>query len=676
MNPDVVQENSDNQTNHLALEIEEDSNRQLGNASGNQPSSETQDVNPTEAKEDAGNQLNSKLYYRATKGDFHAFEEFDKGRLKQLVTRVDKNTILHICITAATPYYRKKASRIKSVDFVNKALAKCKELLWQPNKKGETILHIAARHGHHDIVQVLLTEDRGARPQRLLEMKNEVGDTALHEAVRYTHLPVVKILINEDLKCQYGQNNDDETPLYIAAEMGDHKVVEEILKCESPACDGPHGRTALHAAVLCKNDEIVKKLCSELKEPLTGRADDSGWTPLHYASEQGFASIVKLLLEKDKNAAYMADKEEEKTALHVAASKGKAKVIEEFRSTCPDCFEQVDKKGQNVLHFAVKADRNRSEILRIILDNECFSNLINAKDNSGDTPLHHLVNANNPLALDLVYHPKLNARVFNKKHMSPLEVISDTTPEDPLRKIFALFALRFVGGTTSRQIRHEDKVKEGGGIADQKGKKEGGGIEDQDAMVKDESDQKKKDVHEKARNGMEPVFRYLKDINLVIAILISTVTFAAGFTLPGGYTSDNSPNQAGYPVLIRKLAFKVFVFSNTIAFLLASSAVFLHLTRLLYTKATILASQMSFMCNSYAMVAMVLAFVSGTSAVLMPYPSLVAAICVLSAVLFAFTSIYEGLRMFYFIVRIMKKAYERRKLLSENVGSKYGIGLV
>ncbi|GKU91821.1 hypothetical protein SLEP1_g5636 [Rubroshorea leprosula] len=666
MNPDVVQENSDNQTNHLALKIEEDSNRQLGNASGNQPSSEPQYVNPIEAEEDPGTQLNSKLYYRATKGDFHAFEEH-AGPLTQLVTRVDENTILHICITAATPYYRRKTDGTEnndSVHFVNEALVKCEELLWQPNKKRETILHIAARHGHHDIVLALLTKDEEARqndqavdrPQPLLEMTNEVGDTALHEAVRYTHLQVVKLLISEDRNYQYGQNNDGETPLYIAAEMGDSDVVEEILKCESPACDGPHGRTALHAAVLCNNYEIVKKLCRKFKKRITRKADNSGWTPLHFAAQEGFASIVKLLLKKDKNAAYMADKEEEKTALHVAASKGKAKVVEELMLACPDCFEQVDKNGQNALHFAVKANRNMHDhTLKLILHNECFSNLINAKDGSGNTPLHYLANSNFPLALDLLFHPKLNARVFNKKNLSPLEVIIPPAPAYSFSTIVTAAALRRVGNTPSRQIKDEDEGKEGGGI------------EDQTEIRKDGLGQETKDVRNKAKNRREYLEKHRKDVGLLISILIATVTFAAGFTYPGGYTSDNSSNQAGYPVLIRKPAFIVFVFSNAIAFVLSSSGVFIHLFWILYEGRSVVASNTAHNCNLFALIAMVVAFVSGTCAVLSPNPSLVADICILSAPLFVFTCFSEIVVALHFFKSMNVKAAARRRLLSEKV---------
>jgi hypothetical protein len=54
--------------------------------------------------------------------------------------------------------------------------------------------------------------------------------------------------------------------------------------------------------------------------------------------------------------------------------------------------------------------------------------------------------------------------------------------------------------------------------------------------------------------------------NLIVgSVLVSTVTFAAVFTLPGGYISDGHP-QAGAPILLHRYTFKAFVMANTLAF--------------------------------------------------------------------------------------------------------------
>ena len=49
----------------------------------------------------------------------------------------------------------------------------------------------------------------------------------------------------------------------------------------------------------------------------------------------------------------------------------------------------------------------------------------------------------------------------------------------------------------------------------------------------------------------------------LVAILIATITFAAAFTLPGGYSTD--AGTEGLPIMARKFAFKAFLISDTLA---------------------------------------------------------------------------------------------------------------
>nr|CAB3454496.1 unnamed protein product [Digitaria exilis] len=53
----------------------------------------------------------------------------------------------------------------------------------------------------------------------------------------------------------------------------------------------------------------------------------------------------------------------------------------------------------------------------------------------------------------------------------------------------------------------------------------------------------------------------------IASVLIATVTFAAVFTVPGGYVADDHPRAAGTAVLARRFAFRAFVASDALAFL-------------------------------------------------------------------------------------------------------------
>ena len=134
-------------------------------------------------------------------------------------------------------------------------------LLLQVNVKAETLLHVAAKDGHSDMVEVLIKSSAKAQngelesgigaAKQMLRMTNNEGNTALHEAVKYNHLDVVKILTKEDPDFTYASNNRGETPLYIAAAKKSLEIVVEILEtCTSPAYEGPNQMTALHAAAM------------------------------------------------------------------------------------------------------------------------------------------------------------------------------------------------------------------------------------------------------------------------------------------------------------------------------------------------------------------------------------------------------------------------------------------
>ncbi|GMY30889.1 isoform 2 of ankyrin-3 [Fagus crenata] len=202
------------------------------------------------------------VYYNAAKhGKIDVFKEI-KDPLERLLT-ITRNTVLHVYLTSLT---EGRASSTTN-PFVREILTLCLSLLWQINAKYETPLHIAARHGHSFVVKVLIEvaeapyqvfESAKKVTREMLMMLNKENDTALHEVIRSNHLEVLKLLIQTDVYCSYSDNEFGETPLYMAVERKSQDLVFEILdNCSSPAHGGPHGRTALHAAVFCNHKGIA-----------------------------------------------------------------------------------------------------------------------------------------------------------------------------------------------------------------------------------------------------------------------------------------------------------------------------------------------------------------------------------------------------------------------------------
>ena len=124
--------------------------------------------------------------------------------------------------------------------------------------------------------------------------------------------------------------------------------------------------------------------------------------------------------------------------------------------------------------------------------------------------------------------------------------------------------------------------------------------------------------------------------HLVVAALIATVTFAAAFTLPGGYKSDteDDPNK-GTAILSKNAAFQSFVVSDAIAMVLSLSAVFVHfILSLKFFRKFIFLFVFALSFTLVAMAAMIVAFVTGTYAVLAPSLGLAIVTCIIGLTFF------------------------------------------
>ncbi|KAL2506657.1 Ankyrin repeat family protein [Abeliophyllum distichum] len=288
-------------------------------------------------------------------------------------------------------------------------------------------------------------------------------------------------------------------------------------------------------------DVLLKKHPTLIKE-----VDDFGWSALHHAAIRGINKLAKELLKADKSIAYIvAEKDNNKTALHVATCKGNVKIMKKILTYCPDCWEMVTSDGRNILHLAVEF--KKQEAFDFILKKSWVGNLINQMDAEGNTPLHVYAATPDFYGSDLVDHPQADKNVVNKKNMTPLDV---------------------VGYSDVYSVRQNAVMKEltkNGAIA---------GFWNPFVRGIDLPSQTKKSDLEKKRSIPTDI-RKIADTHMVVAALITTVAFAAGFTIPGGYDGNDGPNK-GLANLSRKAAFKVFIITDTLAMVCSAAAIFLY----------------------------------------------------------------------------------------------------
>ncbi|XP_066379172.1 ankyrin repeat-containing protein NPR4-like [Miscanthus floridulus] len=443
-------------------------------------------------------------------------------------TTEEGNTCLHIAsICGHMDFCTKLLTRLPSVSSSS--------LLSVTNKDGETPLLIAVKSGRASLALGLLEKYSKHRLNQDILKQDRHGCNVLHHAIRNGYEDLALRLIDQQPALSESRNNRQESPMFIAVLKGFERVYVKLLNNEKSEYSGAMGYNALHAAVKYGNEDFVEKLVnkhSEKAKNLARQEDRKRDCPMQLTAHFNRDKILQIMLKCDRSLGY-AISTNGNPLLFTAASRGHVAFARALLEHCPDAPYR-NNKGRTCLHEAV--DKDKKEFVQFILEkNSKLLKLVNMLDNDGDSALHLAVKRSDPKMVSaLLDHPDIDITAVNNTYTSTA--------------IWKLYEFEDYAKTINWNqicwlILNADPRAE--------------------TDIYNLQEEIRNKVIDASRKDAKSLIETYTGNTSLVAILIATITFAAAFTLPGGYSSD--AGSEGLPIMARKLAFQAFLIFDTLA---------------------------------------------------------------------------------------------------------------
>ncbi|KAL5781054.1 hypothetical protein ACOSP7_006083 [Xanthoceras sorbifolium] len=407
----------------------------------------------------------------------------------------------------------------------------------------------------------------GGERKKSKESPGKRGDLQLHLAGRAGNLSRVKEILQN---CDGGdakellskQNQEGETPLYVAAENGHAMIVGEMLKymdLETASIAARNGYDPFHVAAKQGHLEVLEELVGVFPN-LVMTTDPSCTTALHTAAAQGHIDVVNFLLETDPNLAKIA-RNNGKTALHSAARMGHLEVVRSLLIKDPSIGFRTDKKGQAAVHMAVKG-QNEEIVLELVKPDP---SVLRLEDNKGNTALHiATMKGRTQIVRCLLSVEGININALNKTGEGPLDIA------EKLGNAELVSVLKEAGATHSKD--HEKPPTTAKQLKQT--------VSDIKHGVQSQLQQTRQTGFKVQRIAKKLKKLHITGLNnainssTVVAVLIATVAFAAIFTVPGQYVEEKTEGfSLGQAYIATNAAFILFFVFDSLALFISLAVV-------------------------------------------------------------------------------------------------------
>lgn len=313
------------------------------------------------------------------------FQELTEDKHIDYYKDKDGNTLLSV------------AARNGHADLVELLLAKDARI-WIPNSDGKTPLIYAAENGHKEIVELLLKSENRFNHASLHSAasaaaskghddivisvledfhsfksdRNSYASRAALSAAAGGHGSLLRRLIGSyDLQLK---GDEVQSALNSAAAAGQKDVVHELLQIRGVKIDGS---TALYQAVQAGHKDVVSLLLEGKDIDMNGKS--RGESALSAALDSGHEDLAEMLYARGRTS-----RRKRRTALHRATSNGETKTVKWLLTKDEVEVNAKDSENETPLHMA--SSNGHTETVNLLLAKNGI--ITNARNDNNATPLH------------------------------------------------------------------------------------------------------------------------------------------------------------------------------------------------------------------------------------------------------------------------------------------------
>ncbi|KAK4296890.1 hypothetical protein Pmani_030647 [Petrolisthes manimaculis] len=289
-----------------------------------------------------------------------------------------------------------------------------------------TPLHVAAKNGQNDIVELLLANNADCNAQDITKT------TPLHKAAAKDHFFCCETLLQcPDIQVN-SPNKANDTPLHLAAKEGRYGICKLILKHPNVAINAKNskGMSPLHLAAQENHPKVIELLLGNGAN--WNLQDKTFHLPLHYAAQKGYPEACETLMssleQADKHKLLKKILKDGKTPLMLAAKGGHHRCCIKLTNGNIDAR---DKEGNTALHYAAIGgfENTMAELLSMGADP-------NTRNKKGNSPISEAASKKKINGLMLLVDHKAKLDVLNDENKTILHCAAEKNAEDCLRYLF------------------------------------------------------------------------------------------------------------------------------------------------------------------------------------------------------------------------------------------------